>query len=139
MSEILDDIKARSSYRLSNDAGCGCPDNLESEGALFLDRVRDAVVESLEYLVGSDDLTLVEAVEYARDHGTDGEIADSAVSVYTHEKWKQFVDLQAYNEDLDEIGGTPDDLDQGAGWALYLIASRLVGQLLQEIEDAEGE
>jgi hypothetical protein len=48
-----------------------------------------------------------------------------------------FVDLGAYNEDpAGELGDDGSDLTQAAGVALYLIASRLVAALAQELPDA---
>ncbi len=131
MSEILDEIKARSAYALSCDADSGSPDSLESEGALFLTRTRDHLIDNIEYLLG-DDKTLAEAVEEILDDSH--EIADGAPSIYTHTMWKQFVDLCAYNEDPTELGAEADDMGRCASTCLYIIADRLVHTLLGEIE-----
>ncbi|QJD50641.1 OCR-like antirestriction protein [Streptomyces phage Itza] len=134
---VIDEVKQASAYALSGFADSAGPDTNESAGARFLVSIRDAVIESVEYLMGSDALTLTEAVEDMRYHGKDGEIADGAVPVYTHEKWATFVDLAAYNEDLTELGDFPDDMDSVSGWALYLMASRLVSVILDELEQGD--
>ncbi|WJN62849.1 Ocr-like antirestriction protein [Streptomyces phage phiScoe2] len=141
MSDILSEIKGETHWSLSVDAESGTPDSDESAGARFLSGIRDSVIEAVEWRVEHSEMTLTEAVEDIRYDGTDGEIADGAVPIYTYDKWQTFTDLTAWTEDVSEIADTSvySDLDTQAGWALYLIAYRLVAKLLQDIEDNAGE
>lgn len=120
-------IKGLSAYELASMAGAGTPDSAESAGALFLTGVRDAVVE---------------AAEYGRFGGDVGdvahEIADGAPDVYTHARWRQFVDLAAYQEEC-ETGEWPAFLTDAAGVALYQVAYRLVVALAAELAEEEEE
>jgi hypothetical protein len=70
-----------------------------------------------------------EAIEYGTSEDTPHEIADSAVPIYTHEKWATFTDLAAYTEDIEDFGPITD-LDQAASIALYMIAERLARALI---------
>ncbi|AXQ61124.1 OCR-like antirestriction protein [Streptomyces phage Hank144] len=121
--DIIDEIKQYGPYSLSGKAEVSQPDTHNSPGALFLISIRDAVVEAFE--------------EYgAVDERKHGEIADAAPSVMTHEKWQQFVDLCAYQEDLSDFGETvKQGIDATADLALFNIAHRLVGALVEEIND----
>ncbi|WJN63323.1 Ocr-like antirestriction protein [Streptomyces phage phiScoe54] len=141
MSEILSEIKGETHWSLAVDAESSSPDSDESAGARFLRGIRDSVIEAVEWRIEHDELSLAEAVEDIRYVGADGEIADGAVPVYTYDKWLTFTDLGAWTEDVSEIADTSvyADLDTQAGWALYLIAYRLVAKLLQDIEDNAGE
>jgi hypothetical protein len=102
-------------FALSNMAGCGCPDAIDSPGAQFLLGVQEMVNDRDE-----------------RDEDAIHEIADSAPDVYTYTRWQEFVDVAAWNEDLDDLGGSTGDMTQDAGVALYLIASRLAARLFEE-------
>lgn len=119
----------RSVWHLARLAGCSNPDTPESPGARFL-RAVDAG-----------------AIELAESHEPDGlgepsddvhELADSAVPIYTHERWQTFTDLAAYQEDVTEYGEIAD-LTAAAGVALYMIADRLAFAILAEIQNAEIE
>ena len=127
MAATLDQIKDWT-YALSGKglADCGSPDSLDSAGMAFLTSVRDAVVEAIEN--GAFDPT---DDSRDNDNGEVHEIADAAPDVYTHTRWKEFVDLAAYLEEP-EMGEWPDDLTDMAGVALYQIAERLVYGLLSE-------
>jgi hypothetical protein len=106
---------------LSRIAGCYSPDDaFDSPGARFLLGVADACAEQSEY--GYEDVS--DAAH---------EIADSAVPVYTHERWQTFVDLGAYEQDISELG-VSEDMTENAGFALYMIANTLAMTLL-ETED----
>lgn len=114
-------------YRLANEAGCTDPDSEDSPGAQFLGGIRDSVLEAIEY--GGDP----EEIPH--------EVADAAVPVYTYQRWRTFVDLGAWeeDEDLDELGGYPDDMTLAAGHCLYLIGSRLAAAILAELEDEDED
>lgn len=122
----IEEMKGLSAYELSSFADCGSPDSLESAGAKMLVSVRNSVVEAI---VGGgvrlDDLN---------NWGQLSEIADNAPDTYTHQRWLQFVDLCAYNEEpeCDEWTG---DLTQIAGQALYQIADRLAHALAEDWRD----
>lgn len=119
-------------FQLANLADVASPDGPESPGAQFLGHV------AYEY---------EEHAAYCRDNGFRidpddfHEFADSAVPVYTHERWQTFTDLCAYNEvDDGGIDGLPlsGDLTEQAGQVLYAIAIRLLNALhAEEPEPAE--
>lgn len=103
-------------YELARLADCGSPDTPESPGAALLLSVQDDV-NDLDARPDDDDTH---------------QIADGAPDVYTYKRWQEFVDLAAWQEDLDELGGTPEDLTEAAGVALYIIARRLADRLIAE-------
>jgi hypothetical protein len=118
----IKDLKDLKVYELSRLAECGSPDSQTSPGALFLTSVRDDVVDQLE--------------RYDSDMIDTHEIADGAPSVYTHQLWCEFVDLEAYNEDPSEFGGG-DDMTAMAAACLYAIAERLAQALIEYALDDE--
>jgi hypothetical protein len=119
-----------SPFHLASLADCASPDSIESPGAVFLARVARDVTD---YVSDAEDADPRDALANVSDwsHG----IADSAVPVYTHERWATFVDLGAYNEDVSDYGAM-DDLTNAAGVALYMIAERLVHALAEELSEA---
>jgi hypothetical protein len=117
-------VATKNPYELASLAECASPDSLTSPGASFLERVADAA-DSIREEGGDEDNV--------------SEAADSAVPVYTHERWQVFVDLAAYNEDVTELGATGDDLTGCAGVALYMIAERLLHALLAEDVDEDAD
>ena len=121
-----DTLRDLTVFRLANEAGCSSPDDAESAGAKFLDAVRDAVIEAIEYDP--------EASDYDEQAS---EIADNAPDVYTHAMWSEFVDLAAYNEDPTELGAEADDMDKCARVCLYMIADRLARVLFEMVADVE--
>ena len=125
IAEAIEALSELTAYNLASMADCGSPDSPESVGAMLLVHVRDAVVE---YLEGHDAGQYNEDERDAYAH----EIPDGAPSVYTHERWAEFVDLAAYNEDPTEYGA-PDDMNQAAAVCLYIIAERLFWALLAEV------
>lgn len=130
MSTALEDAKQdmskRTVWSLARLAGCGDPDSSESAGALFLTGIRDVVVDEYDPEDPDSD---------ERWH----EAADSAISVYTHSRWQQFVDLQAYAEDPTELGFDGTDMLEGAAACLYLIGYRLASLLWEELNEAANE
>ena len=85
-TEAIEALSELTAYNLASMADCGSPDSPESVGAMLLVHVRDAVVE---YLEGHDAGQYNEDERDAYAH----EIPDGAPSVYTHERWAEFVDL----------------------------------------------
>lgn len=107
-------------FSLAGYADCMSPDGIDSPGAHFLIQVRDDVEEALG--LSADGETVSDDIAH--------DIADSAVPIYTHERWLVFVDLGAYQEDASELGADTSDLSGAAGVALYMIAERLVTALV---------
>ncbi len=149
-SETLYSIKERV-HGLASDADCMAPDNWDSNagvhlreegeaspGARLLISVRDDFVNSIEETLSDADfgpdgdaLTELEHFEGDSLH----EIADGAPSVYTHERWQQFTDLGAWQQDISDFGEITD-LTNAAGIALYEIAKTLLYTLLTEVREA---
>jgi hypothetical protein len=107
-------------WQLARMAECSDPDANDSAGARFLDSVYDSTMEALAY--GPVDQEEV------------FEIADAAPDVYTCQRWQEFVDLAAWQEDTSELG-RGDDMTQEAGIALYLIAERLAWAIVNDHQD----
>lgn len=125
--DVLDTIIGYTPGHLSDRADCGYPYGLEAER--FLTSVRDSVIEAAESIAAEDwEREMVD--DYS---GSAHEIADNAPSIYTTTKWEQFVGLSAFHEDPTELGFDGGDMEEGAGICLFLIASRLVSALAQEI------
>lgn len=130
-------------HDLSGDADCASPDSADSAGARMLSSVRSSVIELIEY--NAEEIDGPEWLDGADDNGAVSEIADNAPDVYTHQRWAEFVDLGAYNEDpsdfIDMSGNV--DMTQVAGVALYMIADRLaramLADLLDRIETVDAE
>lgn len=127
-----------SPFHLATLADCYSPDGDDSAGARFLALIARDVADHCNQYAGTpddgDDWPLI--IGELTDGDAAHEIADSAVPIYTHERWATFVDLGAYNEDASEMGATADDLTGAAGVALYIIADRLVRALAEELSEA---
>lgn len=131
---ILDEIKGRNAYHLAGDADCATPDSLTSAGAVFLNYVRDRVVELFEAI---DEWESFAADETSIDDDDSvRKIADNAPDIYTHTKWQEFVDLAAWQEELET---ETSDMNSGASIALYQIADRLAWALVREVHEALTE
>jgi hypothetical protein len=132
--DTLAEIRDYSAYALSDSdlADCGSPDTRESAGALLLTRTRDAF---LEFIDSNPEAT---ADDIREDIST---ITGDMVSIYTHERWQQFVDLAAYQEES-ETGEWPTDLNDTAAAALYQIIERMVfrfADMIEKIEEDEDD
>lgn len=92
-------------YMLARLADCMDPDRPDSPGSLFL----EAVWESYEEGMTEDDVF---------------ETVDSMIPVYTHDRWMTFVDLGAYQEEVET--DTRGDMTQMAAVALFQIGERLL-------------
>lgn len=137
-----DEVRDLTAFRISHDADVTCPDSLDSPGAQFLTGIASAVCEAIAWEQDNNDLGATEddLLGWAEDgiH----EIADSAVPIYTGDKWATFVDLAAYHEELDDLGGSTGDMDQDASTALYIIAERVaqtVVAMLAEDDDDDDD
>jgi len=108
--------------QLAELADCATPTDVNTPGARWLRRVAD---EAAELLGQADDPT--DAVH---------EAANAIVPSATTERWRIFVDLAAYEEDIHDYGPEPDDRDACldltgcAGTALFIIAERLMFALV---------
>jgi hypothetical protein len=106
-------------------ARCAEPESRVSEGADFLALVRDKVVELVEQ--HGEVAPYREAIQDAA--ASVGEGAEPGV------KWRRFVDLSAYKENLAEAGTPSPNTPEGhADLALFFIGFRLASALLTEIE-----
>ena len=134
-TQMIEDLKGLTAYWLSSEVeSISGPDSPESPGAKFLDAVRDSVVETLEYKIENDtDGDLLHAARVLRDDAH--ELADGAVPIYTHERWQVFVDLCAYNVDIDDYASGTTDMTELAGVALYEVARRLTDALCAKVEE----
>jgi hypothetical protein len=131
LATILDDVRERTVWSLAREADTCDPDALTSPGGNFLDRVRDAFIEAIEYLDDptADEIRDLDSFEYV----------DSSVPIYTSDLWRTFVDLAAYNEDVSEWGDMGDDLNKAASTALFIIADRLFHGLASDVADSLDE
>jgi hypothetical protein len=128
-------------WTLANLSDCATPDRIghdPSPGARMLTSVRDAVAELIEE--NADELAELGPDVGAYDwrdlldySGALHMIADGAPSIYTGEKWAQFVDLGAYNEAPIELGWEGSDMDQAGSVCLYMIAERCAMAVLEGI------
>jgi hypothetical protein len=91
-------------------------------GLGWLVSVRSAFVEALAWNLNEQGALIMaggDAAEIAYS------IADDCVPIYTFTLWQTFVDLCAWQVDLDEIGGPFADMEASARAALYLMASAM--------------
>lgn len=131
-------IAELNAYQLADLAAAQCPDSLESAGAEFLTSIRDSVAEQLEWFAdntSSADNVADLASEFRDSSDECTEIADGAPSIYTYTRFKQFTDLAAWQEDISDYSDGESDMEKLAGYALYVIAERLIAALVTEIED----
>ena len=141
------DYGARSVPHLASLAECHTPPR-GSDGARFLAHVAGEIGDTLAEIL--DDLgpdafagSIVAAVQRFRDGEDDDErareIAEGAPDVYTHTRWAEFVDLNAWQEDVSEWDGAGAELTDLAGYALAEIARRLVDALAGEVVELAQE
>ena len=136
----VSDYGARSVPHLASLADCHTPPR-GSDGARLLSHVAgeigDALAEILDDLGPDATATqIVAAVQGFRDGEDDTraeEIAEGAPDVYTHTRWAEFIDLNAWQEDISEWDGVGHDLTDLAALALAEIARRLVDALAGEV------
>lgn len=128
---VISDIRDMSVYYLADLADCGSPDASASPGGKFLDEIREALLEDIEDENNGE--TVLERLQYVLESGRDREVIQGAVDYRTHQMWLSFVDLCAYEEELD---GEYTDLESQCFAALEQIGQRLVSALTQEIENS---
>jgi hypothetical protein len=125
-SETLEEIRQESAYGLANRvADISGPDSSDSPGSAFLARVRDSLLESIDW-----------QTEQGEPFDIDGihEIADGAVPIYTYPRWQTFVDLGAWQVDIEDYSPDSSDMTDLAGIALYKIASDLCYSLCSDLD-----
>lgn len=131
----IDGIKKLRTHDLASLAECLAPDPHESAGIAFLERIRNAVLDHVEKGLAETGEVVSEFIRWEREAIQD-DVANKAPSQDTPRKWREFVELGAYREDLSDMG-TPTDTTPG-GWAevaIFKIAFRLVSNLLTEIQE----
>lgn len=123
------EIAEMSAYELATIAECYAPNSLDSAGAKFLTNLRDATIESIEGALcdGEEPAAVVESAAAF-------ELTDGAPDVYTHQRWLEFVDLGAWEEEI-EISTDGAEMTALAGAALTQIAERLVRALVDIVQD----
>ena len=115
-------VATYSANRLAHLAGCASPDSAESAGAEYLLAVRNNVVEAYRYIFDHGDRFDLEHLH---------EAVDSAVPIYsTHHLWSVFVDLAAYQTDVEDMSPS---LDNYPGVALYTVGMALGEALCDEM------
>jgi hypothetical protein len=124
MAATIEEAREWSPFTLATMADCLSPDAIDSPGAALLVSVRDDAVTAWED-------------GHERDRARH-EIADNAPDVYTHQKWREFVDLGAYYEEP-EHGEWSTDLDNAGSVALYQIAERLVMAVWAELDEGKED
>ena len=136
--ELLEGLTGR---MLAGRADCGTPDADDSPGAGVLASVRNTILEAYADAVNDLDADDYTAPDAETLDGTIHEAADGAPSVYTHTAWSEFVDLAAYQEDLDELGPIHGDnlVQSVAMTAVYMIGRRLAEALVEELREALQE
>lgn len=143
--DALEHIKGLNAYQLAGYAESSDPDTLESPGAEFLGRVRNDVAERLEWSWEQlseeerENISLEEFGESLNDDGFSHEIADSAVPIYNHQRMQVLTDLAAWQEDVSDYSAGDSDIITLAGYALYIVAERLVNALISEVAESDSE
>lgn len=116
---------------LARQAESGTPNSATSPGGKMLDLLRRDVLDATESMATS---TEVEEWLAERAH----EVHDEAPSVYAGQRWAEFVDLEAWDQDVegDELHSLGVEITEQAGEALRRIATTLVFRLAGEISEA---
>jgi hypothetical protein len=137
--EIASVVRADNEYawKLARHVSVSDPDTLESPGANFLIKIRDAILDEAERILTAD---------YPEDEVS--EIADSAAEVVsTYETWQIFTELELYNWGS-SMYGDGDTVKRGeiTGYAQSVLwevvsdlANILYGELTNVVEAANEE
>lgn len=126
-----EEVRAQHPYALAQRAGCAGPDSDTSPGAVFLNGVRDGVLEWFDWLTdqhGPDGFTLRRLEEECRRNEVTAWVGSD------HPMWTTFADLRAYREDLSDFGWPTSAqgselMSQLVSLALGQIAERLMSDL----------
>lgn len=116
---------------LAQQAESGTPKSATSPGGKMLDLVRRDVLDATEGMA-----TSAEVEEWLAERAH--ELYDEAPSVYTGKRWAEFVDLEAWDQDMhgEELHSLGVNITEQAGEALRRIATTLVFHLAGEISEA---
>ncbi|HXK40382.1 MAG TPA: hypothetical protein VJ837_06145 [Candidatus Paceibacterota bacterium] len=109
-------------WELAHMADVSSPDSAESEGAKWLESVRE---DALALFADNEGESLEDLLDKASEY------ADQAVPIYTHNRFEVLVDLAAYDEEINDFG-QPEDMVQAAGWSLYMVAERLIRAIVED-------
>lgn len=128
---VLEDNKT--AWVLARHVSVSDPDNINSPGAAFLYKIRDAILDEAQ--------RILEAA-YPQDEVS--EIADSAAEIVsTYEIWQTYIDLELYNWDSSMYGDDETvkrgDITQYAQGVLWEVASDLANIIYQELDTAYQE
>ncbi len=128
-------VKDWSAFRLSNEVGISSAPPTESQGSKFLELIRDAFIEQVDFErtagLDTEDEDLVNDLLFEQRHDIIHEVVKGCVPAYRDLIWEAFVGLRAWSEDLAELGGPETDMTKNAETALYMIGCRL-GDILWE-------
>ena len=121
-------VKEWSFIRLSNEAGLKGGPEKDSEGASFLEIVRDTLIEQFDSdraaMLEHEDEDLVSDLMFDQRYDIIHGVVDGCVPIYTYKIWLTFVSLGAWAEDLAEYGGPETDMTKNAMTAIYMIGHR---------------
>lgn len=140
LANAITAINELDAFQLAGMADVQGPDSLESAGAKFLTSIRRSFAEQIEYFAESSEADNAEdlANEFRDSADECTEIADSAPSVYTYERFHEFTDLAAWQEDISDYVSGESDMEKLAGIALYVIAERLLSELVTYVEEFDA-
>lgn len=119
----MSDYKIPNAHILARMAECAAPDTSESPGARFLTLVADSVLELVAESEDGDEIPFL--------------AADGCVPIYTHNVWRTFTDLAAWQEDPTEYGADASDMEQAAKVCLAIIGERLAAAVLDDMGEGE--
>lgn len=117
-------IRRMTGWELAKHAGCSSPANRTSAGSLFLENVRDAVLEAWR----RHDLA----------QETCDQIAEDAPDVMSGVMWQEFIDLCAYSAEDEVESGLSGSMEDRARQLLEHIASQLVNALVGRLDAEES-
>lgn len=130
--EALDEIKSMGAWSLARVAGVADPDDLASPGAEFLKDLRDDLVQRLDY--EDDPLVWLAHEDASYDYCAlrSDEMAGEIVSTYR--RWQVFVDLCAYDTDIEDyVGQEVMDLNALRDVALAVTGAQVLRALVDHI------
>ena len=133
--DVIEKIEGYGPTVLVRLAECGEPDSHVSPGADFLAHVRDKVIDLVERYGGGERGQRADVIARHRE-SIQGQAAWNAKSSDPDDKWRQFVELRAYEEKIADFGTPKNNTLEGrADLALFFIGFRLASKLLAEIEE----
>lgn len=119
--EHIEALTVPALYNLAETSGAGLAADR------FLTGIRDDIADRARY---NDDLP---------DEGDLREVADLAVPIYTADVFATLVETRAYAEDVSDLKGGGEDLEQLAKIALYIVAERVATAIVAEAREVAEE